>query len=87
MLTSLQGENYTADFYLFLVIYPLNHEENSDKFEKQFQCFFQIQLDSWRSEEVRSGGISVKQMLNILVMKDPPDDIPTLGGKITLENF
>ena len=33
-----------ASFYLFLVIYPLNHEEISEKFERQFQCFFQIQL-------------------------------------------
>ena len=25
-----------ANFHLFLVIYPLNHEENSEKFERQF---------------------------------------------------
>ena len=29
-----------ANLYLFLVKYPLNHEENSEKFERQFQCFF-----------------------------------------------
>ena len=40
MFVTLQGENYTANFYLFLIIYPLNHEENSEKFERQFQCFF-----------------------------------------------
>ena len=40
MFVTLQGENYTANFYLFLVIYPLNHEENSEKFERQFQWFF-----------------------------------------------
>ena len=48
MFVTLQGENCTANFYLFLVIYPLNHEENSEKIERQFQCFFQIQLDSWK---------------------------------------
>ena len=37
---TLQGENYTAILYLFLVIYPLDHEETSEKFERQFQCFF-----------------------------------------------
>ena len=42
MFVTLQGENYTANCYLFLVIYPLNREENSDKFERQFQCFFKF---------------------------------------------
>ena len=40
MFVTLEGENYTANFYLFLVIYPLNHKENSEKFERQFQCCF-----------------------------------------------
>ena len=49
MFVTLQGGNYMANLYLFLVIYPLNHEENSEKIERQFQCvFFQIQLDSWK---------------------------------------
>ena len=37
-----------ANFYLFLVIYSLNHEENSENFERQFRFFFQILLDSWK---------------------------------------
>ena len=48
MFVTLQEENYTANFNLFLVINPLNHEENSETFERQFQFFFQIQLDSWK---------------------------------------
>ena len=48
MFVTLQGEYYTANFYLFLVIYPLNHKENSERIERQFQWFFQIQLDSWK---------------------------------------
>ena len=42
MFVTLQGENYTANIDLFLVIYLLNHEENSEKFESQFQCFLKF---------------------------------------------
>ena len=39
VFVTLQGENYMAIFYLFLVIYPLNHEEHSEEFERQIQFF------------------------------------------------
>ena len=48
MFVTLQGENYKANLYLFLVTFPLNHEENSE-FERQFHCFF---LNSARQLEV-----------------------------------
>ena len=48
MFVTLQGENYTANSCLFVAMYPLYYKENSDKFESQFQCFFEIQLDSWK---------------------------------------
>ena len=31
-----------ANLYLFLAIYPLYDQENSEKFEGQFQCFFKL---------------------------------------------
>ena len=37
MFMTLQGENYTAKLYIFLMIYSLYHKENSGKFESQFQ--------------------------------------------------
>ena len=40
MFVTLQGGNYMANLYLFLAIYPLYDEENSEKFE--------IQPDSWK---------------------------------------
>ena len=61
MFVTLQWENYTANLYLFLVIYPLNHEENSEKFERQFQCFFS---NSARQLEVPS-----RNVLSIFVFK------------------
>ena len=48
MFVMLQGGNYTANLYLFLAIYPLYDQENSEKFEGQFQCF----LNSARQLEV-----------------------------------
>ena len=48
MFVTLQGKNYTANLYLFLAKYPLYHKENSEKFESKFQCFLEIQLDSWK---------------------------------------
>ena len=42
MFVTLQGENYTANLYLFLAIYSFYHEENSEKFESQFQYFLKF---------------------------------------------
>ena len=47
MFVTLQGGSNMANFYLFLAIYPLYHEENSEKFES-VSMFFEIQLDSWK---------------------------------------
>ena len=40
----LQGENYTANLYSFLAIYPLYHKVNSGKLSVNFV----IQLNSWK---------------------------------------
>ena len=37
MFVTLQGENNTAKFNLFLAKYSLYHKENLEKFESQFQ--------------------------------------------------
>ena len=48
MFVTLQKENYTANLYLFLAIYPLYHEENSERFEESVSMFKKIKLDSWK---------------------------------------
>ena len=48
MFVTLQAEYYMANVYLFLAMYPLYPKENSEKFESQYQFFFEIQLDSWK---------------------------------------
>ena len=48
MFVTLQGENYTANFYLFLVIHPLNREENSEN----LRCSFNVFSNSARQLEV-----------------------------------
>ena len=47
MFMTLQGENYIAKIYVFLMIYPLYHKENSEKFES-VSIDFEIQPDSWK---------------------------------------
>ena len=36
MFVTLQGENYTANLYLYLAIYPLYHKENFINISKKF---------------------------------------------------
>ena len=48
MFATLQGENYTANLYSFLAIYPLYDKENSERFDSRFIVF----LNSARQLEV-----------------------------------
>ena len=75
MFVMLQGENYTANLYLFLAIYNLYDKENSEKFESQFLKFSQTVGSTFNMGPLTGGpGVTCRfeEMSHFTVANFPP---------------